>query len=146
MIRYQVTISPVEEKQCEASSWCFFCRTDDACRKLFITAVHGHHILAFILNLQTFDSETLWPSWSEKMRWVYVCVCVCVCVFMCVHSTNKSNHKAVKVVMRWNLGSGNHNRQRSDDVWHKTRMHTCAYTLTQTDTQTHRHTHTNLCS
>ena len=70
-----------------------------------------------------------------------LCMCVCVCVFMCVHSTNKSNHKAVKVVMRWNLGSGNHNRQRSDDVWHKTRMHTCAYTLTQTDTHTHTHTH-----
>ena len=71
-----------------------------------------------------------------------LCMCVCVCVFMCVHSTNKSNHKAVKVVMRWNLGSGNHNRQRSDDVWHKTRMHTCAYTLTQTDTHTHTHTQT----
>lgn len=52
----------------------FLCRIDDACGKLFITAIHGHHILKFILNLQTFDRETLWPSWSEKMRWAYVCV------------------------------------------------------------------------
>lgn len=45
--------------------------------------------------------------------------------------------------MRWNLGSGNHNRQRSDDVWHKTCMHTCAYThsRTQTHTQTCAYNH-----
>ncbi len=100
-MKYEVIILatfPVKDKNA-VRPLCVLVQNGGAQVKLFITSIHGHHVLKFILNLHTFDSETLSPSCEgESMGPLCANACVCVCVR--ARSTNISSRRAVKVVMR----------------------------------------------